>query len=93
MEIAIVTAPEAPMMFAMADNSVKLATISEKELVEVVERINELWWKVKYRDEIGYIRSNYLKSENFNDITTVSVNLPKDEAAALYRALKSSLIK
>ena len=80
-------------MFAMADNSVKLATVSEKELVEVVERINELWWKVKYRDEIGYIRSNYLESEDFDDVKTVDVNLPKELAAALYRALKSSLKK
>lgn len=92
MEIAFVTS-EAPLMFAMADNSVKLATVSEKELVEVVERINELWWKVKYRDDTGYIRSNYLESEDFDDVKTVDVNLPKELAAALYRALKSSLKK
>lgn len=92
MEACIVAVPEAPLMFAMTDSSVKLATVYEKDLVEVVEKINELWWKVKYHDYIGYIRTNYLRSENF-DADMVAVNLPRKSAIELYHALKLALCK
>lgn len=93
MDTATVTSTEAPLMFAMADGSVQLATVYEKDLVEVVERINELWVKVKYHDEIGYIRAKHLTGENFDDAETVAIEIPKDSAAALYRALKLTLSK
>lgn len=79
-------------MFAMTDNSVVLAKCCDQDYVEIIEKVNELWWKVKYHGCIGYIRTQNLKCENFDE-EMVTVSIPKRSATALFEALKISLNK
>ena len=92
MDIAVVISQTAPIMFAMSESSVELAVLNEGDRVEVLERINELWWKIGYNEHVGYTRAIYLKGENFNEkMVNLMISIPRDCAESLFNALKFAL--
>lgn len=53
--------------------------------VEIIEKTNDIWYKITYNDKIGYMMAKFLKSDSPEG--TVS----KDELQRIYDSLSSAL--
>ena len=73
-------------------NSFKIGTIPNGEKVAVTEHGDD-WCKVVYNSFTGYVMTKYLNFEGGSDDNKVSITLTRENALALYEALKLSLNK
>jgi hypothetical protein len=73
-------------------SSAKLASIPSGTRVAVTEHGNE-WCKVVYNTYTGYAMTQYLNFESSSDDKNITITLSRDNALALYEALKLSLGK
>ena len=71
-------------------NSERLAIIPSGTKVAVTEH-NDDWCKVAYNVYTGYVMTQYLKFESGSDDSIVTITLSRENALALYEALKLSL--
>lgn len=77
---------------SQSTSSTKLATIPNGTRISIVEQGSE-WSKVVYGQYTGYVMTKYLKFESDGDDTKVTITLTREDALALYEALKLSLNK
>ena len=61
-----------------------IAQIKIKSEVELIERTSDIWYKVKYGNNEGYMMAKYLKP-----ITKSNIN--KEDLRAIYNSLKDTL--
>jgi uncharacterized protein YraI len=73
-------------------SSTRLAVIPDKSKINVLEHKSD-WCKVQYGSRVGYVMTKYLSFESGGGDSTVSITLSRDNALALYEALKLSLNK
>ena len=76
-------------------SSARLASIPDKTKVSVVERGTD-WCKVVFGQNTGYVMTKYLTFESESGDTNnnkVTITLSREDATALYEALKLSLNK
>jgi uncharacterized protein YgiM (DUF1202 family) len=48
------------MRSGAGSNYTLIMKINKNASVEVIEKVNSDWWKIKYNDEIGYVSSKFL---------------------------------
>ena len=78
---------------AQSATSARLAQIPDKTKISIIEQGNE-WCKVVYNQYTGYVMTKFLNFESEGDDTNkVSITLTREDALALYEALKLSLNK
>lgn len=73
-------------------NSFKIGTIPNGEKVAVTEHGDD-WCKIAYNAYTGYVMTKYLNFESGSDDSKVTITLTRENALALYEALKLSLNK
>lgn len=73
-------------------NSAKIASIPNGTQIAVTEHGNE-WCKIIYNAYTGYVMTKFLSFEGGGDDTKVTITLSRQDAEALYEALKLSLNK
>ena len=73
-------------------NSTRITSIPNNSKVAVLVRDTE-WCKVTYKNDTGYVMTKYLNFESGSEDTKVTITLSRDDATALYEALKLSLNK
>ena len=74
-------------------SSTRLASIPDKTKISVVEQASD-WCKVVYNQYTGYVMTKYLTFESESgDTDKVVITLAREDALALYEALKLSLNK
>ena len=72
--------------------SFKIASIPTGSKVAVTEHNND-WCKVVYNEHTGYVMTKFLSFESGGDDNKVTITLSRENALALYEALKLSLNK
>jgi hypothetical protein len=55
-----VTCESLNMRSGAGSNYTLIMKINKNASVEVIEKVNSDWWKIKYNDEIGYVSSKFL---------------------------------
>lgn len=73
-------------------NSFKVGSIPSGEKVAITEH-GEDWCKIAYNSYTGYVMTKFLKFEGGGDDSNVVITLSRENAEALYEALKLSLNK
>ena len=74
-------------------SSTRLSSIPDKTKISVVEQASD-WCKVVYNQYTGYVMTKYLTFESESgDTDKVVITLAREDALALYEALKLSLNK
>lgn len=91
-EYATVTGGSLNLRKAKSTSSEKLASIPSGTQVAVVEHEDE-WCKVVYNQYTGYAMTKFLKFESGGEDSKVTITLSRENALALYEALKLSLNK
>ena len=89
-EYATVTGGSLNLRKEKSTNSDKLTSMPNGKQVAVVEHEDD-WCKVIYNQYTGYAMTKYLKFESCSDDSTITITLSRDNALALYEALKLSL--
>ncbi len=70
----------------MSATSIKVGSIPNGAVIDVVEKPNNEWWKITYNGKTGYVMSKYLTSVGSEMIT-----LNRDVAQTFFEALKVAL--
>ena len=70
--------------------SVRITIIPSGTKVAIIEHDSD-WCKVVYNQYTGYAMTKYLKFESGSDDSNVTIILSRENALALYEALKLSL--
>ena len=91
-EYATVTGGSLNLRKAKSTSSDKLTSIPSGTKVAIVEHEDE-WCKVVYNQYTGYAMTKFLKFESGGDDSNVTITLSRENALALYEALKLSLNK
>lgn len=91
-EYATVTGGSLNLRKEKSTSSEKLTSIPSGTKVAVVEHEDE-WCKVIYNQFTGYVMTKFLKFESGGDDSKVTITLSRENALALYEALKLSLNK
>jgi uncharacterized protein YraI len=70
--------------------SVRITIIPSGTKVAIIEYDDD-WCKIAYNAYTGYVMTQYLKFESGSDDSIVTITLSRENALALYEALKLSL--
>ena len=90
-EYATVTGGSLNLRSAKSVTSTKITVIPSGSKVAVTEHSSD-WSKIMFNSFTGYVMTKYLKFESDGDKTdTITISLTRDNAMALYEALKLSL--
>lgn len=73
---------------AASTSSLRLAQIPEGTAVKVLEQKLDDWWLIEYEGKSGYVKREYLE-ERASGGSTITIS--RDQATALYQALKAAL--
>ena len=91
-EYATVTGGSLNLRGEKSINSDKITSMPNGTKVAVVAHEDD-WCKVIYNQYTGYAMTKYLKFESDSDDSIVTITLSRENALALYEALKLSLDK
>ena len=91
-EYATVAGGSLNLRKAKSTSSEKLTSIPSGTKVAIIEHEDE-WCKVVYNQYTGYAMTKFLKFESGGDDSNVTITLSRENALALYEALKLSLNK
>lgn len=91
-EYAIVSGGSLNLREEKSVNSTRLTSIPNNTRIAVISNENE-WCKIVYNSYTGYVLTKYLKFESGGDDNNVLITISRDDALALYEALKLSLEK
>lgn len=91
-EYAVVTGGSLNIRAGKSTTSNRIGSIPNGSKVAVTE-YNPDWCKIIYNSYEGYVMTKYLKFESGSDDDKVTITLSRQDAEALYEALKLSLNK
>lgn len=89
---AVVTGGSLNLRKEKNTNSERLAVIPNATNVAVLER-NDDWCKIVYNAYTGYVMTKFLKFESTGEDKDITITLSRENALALYEALRLSLNK
>lgn len=91
-EYAVVTGGALNIRTEKSTTSIRIGSIPNGSKVAVTEYGTD-WCKIAYNTYTGYVMTKYLKFESGSDDGKVTITLSREDAEALYEALKLSLNK